>query len=66
MENWAAFDDEAGWGTYRAALAGLKKQPSWESERISQEDWWDFLETRMSPIRRCQWDCSDKESSAES
>ncbi len=47
MENWAAFDDEAGWGTYRAALAGLKKQPSWESERISQEDWWDFLETRI-------------------
>lgn len=47
LENWAAFDDEAAWGSYRAALAGLKKRPDWETERVSQEDWWDFLETRI-------------------
>ncbi|GGT16902.1 hypothetical protein ACFFV7_41360 [Nonomuraea spiralis] len=47
LENWAAFDDEAAWGAYRAALGGLKADPEWESERVSQETWWDFLDTRI-------------------
>ncbi|GLX02554.1 hypothetical protein [Microtetraspora sp. NBRC 16547] len=47
LENWAAFEDEAGWGAYRAALADLKADDSWETERVSQESWWDFLDTRI-------------------
>ena len=47
LENWAAFDDEAGWGEYRAALAGLKSDRTWESQRVSQDEWWDFLDTRI-------------------
>lgn len=47
LENWAAFDDEAAWGAYRTALAGLKADSEWESERVSQETWWDFLDTRI-------------------
>ena len=47
LESWAAFADEAAWGAYRAALAGMKKDTSWESERVSQDDWWDFLDTRI-------------------
>lgn len=47
LENWAAFDDEAAWGTYRKALSGLKADTGWESERVSQDDWWEFLDTRI-------------------
>lgn len=47
LENWAAFDDEAAWGAYRSALAELKADAGWESERVSQETWWDFLDTRI-------------------
>lgn len=47
LENWAAFENEAGWGEYRAALAGMKRNDDWESERVSQETWWDFLDTRI-------------------
>ncbi|GAA4082875.1 hypothetical protein [Nonomuraea soli] len=47
LENWAAFEDEAAWGAYRAALGTLKADTSWESERVSQEEWWDFLDTRI-------------------
>ncbi|GII86113.1 hypothetical protein Ssi03_41030 [Sphaerisporangium siamense] len=47
IENWAAFDDEAGWGAYRAALAGLKSDGDWETQRVSQDDWWEFLDTRI-------------------
>ncbi|MGH8961651.1 MAG: hypothetical protein ACRDWT_10755 [Jatrophihabitantaceae bacterium] len=47
IENWAAFKDEAAWGQYRAALAGLKKDDGWEAERVSQDEWWDFLDTRI-------------------
>lgn len=47
LENWAAFDDEAAWGAYRAALAGMKTDDSWEAERVSQETWWDSLGTRI-------------------
>jgi hypothetical protein len=47
LENWATFDDEAAWGQYRAALASRKKDASWERERVSQEQWWQFLDTRL-------------------
>lgn len=47
LENWAAFENEAAWGEYRAALAGLKSDSAWESQRVSQDEWWDFLDTRM-------------------
>lgn len=47
LENWAAFEDEAGWGAYRAGLASLKADASWERERVSQDEWWEFLGTRI-------------------
>lgn len=47
LENWAAFEDEAAWGSYRKALAGLKADNSWETERVSQDEWWEFLDTRI-------------------
>ncbi|GAA0708463.1 hypothetical protein Drose_13225 [Dactylosporangium roseum] len=47
MENWAGFADEAAWGRYRAALATLKQDNTWEAERVSQDDWWTFLDTRI-------------------
>lgn len=47
LENWAAFEDEAGWGEYRAALANLKSNDDWETERVSQDEWWEFLDTRI-------------------
>ena len=30
-----------------ASLAGLKKDDDWESERVSQDEWWEFLDTRI-------------------
>lgn len=47
IENWAGFADEAAWGRYRSALANLKTDDSWESQRVSQDDWWEFLDTRI-------------------
>ncbi|MCC5577317.1 MULTISPECIES: hypothetical protein [Microtetraspora] len=47
VENWAAFDDEAAWGEYRSALATLKADDAWETQRVSQNEWWDFLDTRI-------------------
>ena len=47
IENWATFDDEAGWGEYRKALATLKSDVTWERERVSQDEWWEFLDTRI-------------------
>jgi hypothetical protein len=47
LENWAAFDDEAAFGEYRLALGTLKADEGWESERVSQEDWWEFLDTKL-------------------
>jgi len=47
VENWAAFADEAAWGAYRRALATLKSDDEWEGERVTQDDWWDFLDTRI-------------------
>lgn len=47
VESWSAFADEAAWGRYRAALSNLKADRDWESQRTSQDEWWDFLGTRM-------------------
>jgi hypothetical protein len=47
IENWAGFKDEAAWGQYRATLATLKSDHDWEAERVSQDEWWDFLDTRI-------------------
>ena len=54
IENFAAFEDESGFGAYRAALAGMKKDDDWETERVSQDEWWEFLETKLTtdpPVR---------------
>lgn len=40
LENRAAFADEAAFGEYRAALARMKSDPRWESERTTQGRWW--------------------------
>lgn len=47
IENWAGFADEAAWGQYRAVLATLKSDQAWETERVSQDAWWEFLDTRI-------------------
>ncbi|MFC6879317.1 MULTISPECIES: hypothetical protein [Actinomadura] len=47
LENWAAFEDEAAWGAYRAALSGLKADDGWEEQRVSQDEWWNFVDTRI-------------------
>jgi len=48
IENIATFDDEAAFGAYRAALGTLKSDEDWESERVSQDEWWEFLDTRLT------------------
>lgn len=48
IENYAAFADEAAFGAYRKALANLKSDDSWESERVSQDEWWEFLDTKLT------------------
>jgi hypothetical protein len=48
IENYAAFENEAGFGEYRAALANLKADDGWESERVSQDEWWEFLDTKLT------------------
>lgn len=47
LENWAALEDEAALGEYRKALTELRKNDTWEAERVKQEDWWEFLDTRL-------------------
>lgn len=47
LENWAAFDDEAAFGAYRAALSNLKADDDWDAERVSQDEWWEFLDTKL-------------------
>lgn len=47
IENWAGFKDAAAWGEYRDTLATLKSDADWETERVSQDDWWEFMDTRM-------------------
>lgn len=47
IESWAAFENEAAWGEYRSTLATLKADATWEEERVSQDEWWEFLDTRI-------------------
>lgn len=47
LESWTAFEDEAAFGEYRKVLAVLKADSEWETERVSQDDWYEFLSTRM-------------------
>jgi hypothetical protein len=47
IESWSAFEDEAAFGDYRRRLSELKADSEWESTRTTQEDWWEFLETRL-------------------
>lgn len=45
LENRAAFEDLAAFGKYRDALATMKADPSWESQRTSQAEWWTHLDS---------------------
>lgn len=47
IESYTAFEDEAGFGEYRKKLSLLKSNKSWETERVSQDDWWEFVSTRL-------------------
>jgi hypothetical protein len=47
LESWSSFDDEAAFGAYRRKLGELKQDDRWETTRTSQEEWWEFLETRL-------------------
>lgn len=47
IESWSSFADEAAFGEYRATLAELKTDDEWESTRTSQDEWWEFLDTRL-------------------
>jgi len=53
LECWAAFDDETAYGAYRQALAGLKRDSTWEGQRVSQGDWWEFLDSRLMEDPPC-------------
>ncbi len=48
IESYTAFEDEAGFGEYRKKLSLLKSNESWETERVSQDDWWEFVSTRLA------------------
>lgn len=48
IENFAGFEDEAAFGAYREALKHLKADDSWETERVSQDEWWEFLDTKLT------------------
>ena len=47
LENWAAFDDIEGFGAYRRKVAELRSDPAWERKRVTQERYWEFLDTRL-------------------
>lgn len=53
IECWAAFEDEAAFGAYRKALSVLKQDASWEAQRVSQDAWWHFVESRLSGDLPC-------------
>jgi len=47
LENWAAFDDIEGYGAYRRTLNELRARPTWERRRVTQDRYWEFLDTRL-------------------
>jgi len=48
LENWAGFDDIEGFAAYRRKVADLRARPAWEKRRVTQSEWWEFIDTRMS------------------
>lgn len=47
LENWAAFEDIEAFGAYRRAIAELRSDPAWERKRVTQDRYWEFLDTRL-------------------
>lgn len=47
VECWAAFDSESDYVQYRGRLATLKADEHWEHTRVSQTEWWEFLDSRL-------------------
>ena len=47
LENWAGFDDIEGFALYRRKVAELRSDPGWEKRRVTQDRWWEFLDTRL-------------------
>lgn len=47
LECWAAFESEAAIAQYREVIASRKADSAWEAERVSQGDWWEFLDSRV-------------------
>jgi len=47
LENWAAFEDIEGFGAYRRKLAELRRNAAWERKRVTQDRYWEFLDTRL-------------------
>lgn len=45
LENRAAFDDLAAFGKYRDALATMKTDVAWETDRTTQTEWWTHLDS---------------------
>jgi hypothetical protein len=53
LETWCAFDDEAALGDYRRAIAGRKADAQWEAQRVSQDDWWHFIDSKLMTDPPC-------------
>lgn len=47
IENWATLADEYALADYRAKLSVLKVDDAWERDRVAQEEWWDFIDSRV-------------------
>lgn len=47
LESWAGFDDIEGFAQYRRKVAELRARPAWEKRRVTQGEWWEFIDTRM-------------------
>ena len=47
LENWAAFDDIEAFGAYRRRLSELRSDAAWERKRVTQDRYWEFLDTRL-------------------
>lgn len=54
LECWSAFEDEFGYAAYRKAMSGLKSDAGWEAQRVSQDDWWHFLDSRLMSDLPCR------------
>lgn len=55
LEHWISFQDEAGWGRYRAEVSRRSGDPAWERRRVEQDAWWAILDARLlndAPVPR--------------